>query len=84
MNERVSNVVVLQPQLHVAAGFWVVVFGCVNERVSNVVVLRPEFHVAVPEALKVDGCVLVRFALTVFSWSGGGSSVVSCRMATFM
>ena len=72
------------PFLHVAAGFWVDVFGCVNERVSNVAVLRPQFHVAVPEASIVDGCVLVRFALIVFSWSGSGGSVVSLRIETFM
>ena len=38
------------PFVHVAAGFWVDVFGCVNERASNVAVRQPEFHVAVMEA----------------------------------
>jgi len=72
------------PFLHVAAGFWVDVIGCVNERASNVAVLQPEFHVAVCGSSKVDGYVLIRFAFVEFSWSGSARSVVSLRMAAFM
>jgi len=38
------------PFVHVAAGFWVDVFGCVNKQGPYVVVLPPEFRVTVMEA----------------------------------